>query len=120
VAISGVIFQNSLREKLLRVPGFASLADEYSRDATVVVDVIKGMPDGETRTRVIQAYSDALASIWLSLLVFSAVGLVLSFTVRGYSMTQEHVTRQQLVQGEKSEQGEVEAGVGARSVPEKQ
>ncbi|KAI1769881.1 hypothetical protein F4818DRAFT_446864 [Hypoxylon cercidicola] len=36
VANSGVIFQNSLKQHLLRIPGFAPLADEYSRDATAI------------------------------------------------------------------------------------
>ncbi|KAM0816799.1 hypothetical protein AB5N19_02601 [Seiridium cardinale] len=111
VAISGVIFQNSLKQKLLRIPGFASLADEYSRDATTVVEIIKGMTDGKTKTMVIQAYSDALGSIWLSLLAFSAAGFVLSLTVKGYSMTQEHVTKQHLVQEEKKDPGMGELGV---------
>ncbi|KAK9778018.1 hypothetical protein SCAR479_05344 [Seiridium cardinale] len=111
VAISGVIFQNSLKQKLLHIPGFASLADEYSRDATTVVEIIKGMTDGKTKTMVIQAYSDALGSIWLSLLAFSAAGFVLSLTVKGYSMTQEHVTKQHLVQEEKKDPGMGELGV---------
>lgn len=111
IAISGVIFQNSLRQKLLRIPGFASLADEYSRDATIVVGVIKEMAESDTKTRVIEAYSDALGSIWLSLLAFSATGLLLSFTVKGYSMAQEHKTKQHLVQEEKRGPGTTELGV---------
>ncbi|KAI2783860.1 putative MFS transporter [Daldinia loculata] len=110
VAVSGVIFQNSLKQKLLRIPGLASLADEYSRDATAIVALIHEMADGDTKTRMIQAFSDALSSIWLSLIAFSAAGLLLSLTVKGYSMTQEHVTAQHLVQ-EKDEDGNLEAGV---------
>lgn len=110
VAISGVIFQNSLKAKLIRIPGFASLADEYSRDATIVVQVIKDMAGSDTKTQVIKAYSDALGSIWLSLLAFSATGLLLSFTIKGYPMTQEHVTKQHLVQEEKCS-GMTELGV---------
>ncbi|KAI1387590.1 major facilitator superfamily transporter [Hypoxylon trugodes] len=109
VAISGVIFQNSLKQKLLQIPGFASLADEYSRDATAIVALIQGMTDGNTKTQMIQAFSDALGSIWLSLLAFSATGLLLSMTVKGYSMAQEHVTSQHLVQ-EKDGAGNEEAG----------
>jgi hypothetical protein len=97
-----VIFQNSLKQRLLQVPGFASFADEYSRDATSIVSLIQEMADGDTKTRIIQAYSGALGSIWLSILAFSATGLLLSFTVKGYSMTQEHVTTQHLVQDEKA------------------
>lgn len=98
VAVSGVIFQNSLRQSLLRIPGFASLADMYSRDATAAITLIQAMEDGETKTRMINAFSEALSSIWLSLLAFSATGLLLSMTVKGYSMAQEHVTAQHLVQ----------------------
>ncbi|KAI1652987.1 putative MFS transporter [Daldinia decipiens] len=108
VAISGVIFQNSLKQKLLRIPGLASLADEYSRDATAIVALIHDMADGDTKTRMIQAFSDALSSIWLSLIAFSTMGLLLSLTVKGYSMAQEHVTAQHLVQ---EKDGNVEAGV---------
>ncbi|KAI1463988.1 putative MFS transporter [Daldinia caldariorum] len=109
VAVSGVIFQNSLKQNLLRIPGFASLADEYSRDATAIVALIHDMADGDTKTRMIQAFSDALSSIWLSLIAFSAAGLLLSVTVKGYSMAQEHVTAQHLVQ-EKGDTGREEAG----------
>lgn len=110
IAVSGVIFQNSLKQQLLRIPGFASLADEYSRDATAISILIQGMADGETKMRIMQAFSDALSSIWLTLTVLSAVGLLLSLTVKGYSMTQEHVTAQHLVQ-EKDTVGNEEAGV---------
>ncbi|KAI8964625.1 putative MFS transporter [Daldinia sp. FL1419] len=110
VAVSGVIFQNSLKQKLLRIPGFASLADEYSRDATAIVALIQDMAEGDTKTRMIQAFSDALSSIWISLIAFSATGLLLSLTVKGYSMAQEHVTAQYLVQ-EKDGAGGEEAGV---------
>ncbi|KAI1759465.1 putative MFS transporter [Hypoxylon sp. FL1150] len=105
VAISGVIFQNTLKGNLLRIPGFASLADEY-------------MPDGGTKTRVVQAFSDSLRSIWLELVAFSAAGLLLSFTVKVYSMTQEHVTAQHLVQ-EKDGAGNEEAGVRGNPEAEK-
>ncbi|OTB17574.1 hypothetical protein K445DRAFT_316203 [Daldinia sp. EC12] len=110
VAVSGVIFQNSLKQELLRIPGFASLADEYSRDATAIVALIHDMAEGDTKTRMIQAFSDALSSIWLSLIAFSATGLLLSLTVKGYSMAQEHVTAQHLVQ-EKDGAGREEAGI---------
>ncbi|KAK6949642.1 hypothetical protein Daesc_009725 [Daldinia eschscholtzii] len=110
VAVSGVIFQNSLKHELLRIPGFASLADEYSRDATAIVALIHDMAEGDTKTRMIQAFSDALSSIWLSLIAFSATGLLLSLTVKGYSMAQEHVTAQHLVQ-EKDGAGREEAGI---------
>ncbi|KAK6189530.1 hypothetical protein LQW54_013176 [Pestalotiopsis sp. IQ-011] len=118
VAVSGVIFQNSLTQSLLRIPGFASLADMYSRDATAAITLIQAMEAGETKTRMINAFSEALSSIWLSLLAFSATGLLLSMTVKGYSMVQEHVTAQHLVQ-DKDGAADEEAGGRAEARTEK-
>jgi hypothetical protein len=107
VAISGVIFQNVLRQKLDGLPAFAPVADQYSRDATIVVGIINAMPDGRDKDDLVQAYSDSLRMIWVALLAFSAFCLLLSFTVRGYSLSQEHVTEQRLVgRGPQPGQGE--------------
>lgn len=114
VAISGVIFQNVFRQKLQELPAFVALAEEYSRDATVVVGVIKGMPDGTDKSDLIQAYADALRMVWVSLLAFAAFGMLLGSTIKGYSLQQEHVTEQGLVGraavGTRNEAGEAEAG----------
>lgn len=98
VAVSGVIFQNAFRERLASIPALAHLAEEYSRDATIVVEVIKRMPAGDpTRADLVEAYCDALRSIWISLIAFAAVSFLISLTVKGYSLQQEHVTQQGLV-----------------------
>jgi MFS family permease len=105
VAVSGVIFQNVFKNKLLDLPAFAPLAGEYSRDATIVVGIIKAMPDGDAKTVLIQSYSDSLRIIWVSMLAFAAFSLLLSLTVRGYSLNQEHVTQQGLVDRSGSPKG---------------
>lgn len=119
VAVSGVIFQNVFKKNLDSIPEFADVADEYSRDATIVIGVIQGMESGEPKTAIIQAYSDALGAIWLSLLAFAAAAAILSMTVKGYSMTQEHVTEQKLVQGDKSQPNNMETGVLGEGQSEK-
>ncbi|KAK8018088.1 Major Facilitator Superfamily protein [Apiospora marii] len=112
VAVSGVIFQNAFKHKLEDIPQFADVAEEYSRDATLIVEVIKEMDTGSTaRSLMINAYSESLGAIWITLLAFSAAGMLLSFTVKGYSMSQEHVTKQKLVQGEKTPEAMTERGV---------
>ncbi|KAK8069610.1 hypothetical protein PG994_006226 [Apiospora phragmitis] len=112
VAVSGVIFQNAFRQELENTPQFAGVAEEYSRDATLIVEVIKDMDVGSTsRSLMIHAYSELLGAIWITLLAFSATGLLLSFTVKGYSMSQEHITKQKLVQGEKAPEAMAERGV---------
>lgn len=71
--------------------------------------VIKGMPDGPERTTLMVAYNDALRTIWLASIGFSAFGLALSAFVRSYSLQQEHITEQGLVESKKKGP-DVEAG----------
>lgn len=94
VAISGVAFQNQIKKKLLTYPAFASLAGEYSKDATNLVNIIKGMKDGAQKTDLMKAYSDSLHVIWLLMTVLSAVALVLCCFTKEFTLEQEHNTNQ--------------------------
>ncbi|KAL0935207.1 major facilitator superfamily transporter [Colletotrichum truncatum] len=102
VAVSGVIFQNAFRERLADIPSLAHLADEYSRDATIVVEIIKYMPMSSTRIELVEAYCDALRAVWITLIAFSAFCMLVSATVKRYSLEQEHVTEQRLVVSDES------------------
>ncbi|CAK7235468.1 hypothetical protein SCUCBS95973_009280 [Sporothrix curviconia] len=97
VAISGVIFQNSFHKKLAAIPAFASVAEEYSHDATSVVSVIKAMAPSPEKVELVKAYSESLRVIYISLVAFAGFCFVLTFFIRGYSLNQEHVTNQGLV-----------------------
>ncbi|KAK2062368.1 major facilitator superfamily transporter [Colletotrichum caudatum] len=111
VAVSGVIFQNALRAKLAQIPALAHAAEEYSRDATIVVDVIKRMSKGDPmRADLVEAYCDALRAIWISLIAFAGFCMLLSVTVKKYSLDQEHVTKQGLVTSDDTSGGDVETG----------
>ncbi len=101
VAVSGVIFQNSFRDKLLANPRLAALAEQYSRDATAVVHVIVNMADSPERTELIVAYNDALRTIYWALLAFGAFCTILAVFVKSYSLNQEHVTKQGLAEKSK-------------------
>ncbi|KKA28700.1 hypothetical protein TD95_003789 [Thielaviopsis punctulata] len=98
VATSGVIFQNAFKHKLQNLPAFASQAHELSGEATLVVEVIKAMANSPAKTQLVQAYSDAMHAIYYELLAFSAVSLALSITMKAYSLDQEHVSSQKLVE----------------------
>ncbi|EXF78752.1 major facilitator superfamily transporter [Colletotrichum fioriniae PJ7] len=123
VAVSGVIFQNAFRNRLLDIPSLAHVAEEYSRDATIVVEVIKRMPKGDaTRADLVEAYCDALRAIWISLIAFGGFCMLISVTVKKYSLEQEHVTDQRLVtsddtskEDEESQGGDLERGQKVRS-----
>ncbi|KAK1510935.1 major facilitator superfamily transporter [Colletotrichum tamarilloi] len=123
VAVSGVIFQNAFRNRLLDIPSLADVAEEYSRDATIVVEVIKRMPKGDAmRADLVEAYCDALRAIWISLIAFGGFCMLISVTVKKYSLEQEHVTDQRLVtsddtskEDEESHGGDLERGQKVRS-----
>ncbi|MCJ1318626.1 hypothetical protein MMC15_003956 [Xylographa vitiligo] len=93
VAISGVAFQNQLRKTLLTTPAFSSLADEYSKDATALVNTIKGTQDGLQKTDPIQAYSDGIRVIWLLITVISTAALASSCFTKASTLVQEHNTK---------------------------
>ncbi|CAG8958378.1 hypothetical protein HYFRA_00011055 [Hymenoscyphus fraxineus] len=94
VAISGVAFQNQIKSKLLSYPDLAPFASQYSKDAAALVTVIKSMPVGQMRTDLVQAYSDALGSIWILMTALAAVGLISSAFTKGYTLNQELDTKQ--------------------------
>jgi hypothetical protein len=94
VALGGVIFQNQIKQKLMSYPLLAPMAGQYSKDATALVSVIKGMSEGLEKTQLIQAYADGLKTIWIVMCVLSGVGLVASLWTKGYSLNQDLNTLQ--------------------------
>jgi len=94
VAIGGVVFQNQIREKLLSYPLLSHLAQDYSKDATALVRIIKTMEAGTEKTQLVQAYADALKVIWIVMCALSAVAMFASMFTKGYSLDQEHKTLQ--------------------------
>lgn len=110
VAIGGVIFQNQIKEKLLGYPLLHDLAGEYSKDATALVGIIKGMSEGLEKTQLIQAYADSLKTIWIVICALSAVAMVSSVFTKGYSLTQEHSTEQGFNGEKKRTSKDMEAG----------
>ena len=86
VAISGVIFQNSLKTKLLSYPALAPFAIEYSQNAAELVETIKTMRNGPVKKDIQKAYSDALQIVWAVMCAVAAVGLVVSFFTVEYTL----------------------------------
>lgn len=94
VAIGGVIFQNQIKQKLLSYEALAPMAQQYSKDATALISVIKGMAEGPDKTHLIKAYADSLGTIWIVMTALSGAAFVASLWTKGYSLTQEHNTKQ--------------------------
>ncbi|KAH8811393.1 major facilitator superfamily domain-containing protein [Xylogone sp. PMI_703] len=86
VAISGSIFQNEISKKLSAYPLLAPLAEQYSKDAAGLVQVIKAMPHGLERTQLVQAYADSLKIVWAVMCGFAGLALLTNFFVKAYTL----------------------------------
>jgi hypothetical protein len=107
VAVGGVIFQNSMKNKLLKIPELAAMAVEYSRDSAALVQVIKEM-QGTGKAQLIQAYADSLKDVCIAMCAFAAFAFVLNLWVKHYSVDIELETDQGYV-GKKKATDEAEA-----------
>jgi hypothetical protein len=86
VAVSGTIFQNCLKAIALSRPLLAPYAQEYSRNAADLAQIIKTMPAGELQTEVKQAYAGALKVVWGVMCGVSAIGLAATFFTKEFSL----------------------------------
>ena len=94
VAIGGTIFQNQMKIKLLALPDLASKADQYSRDATSLVQIIKGTQDGARKLQLQQSYADSLKVVWLTMCGLSALAMVLSIWTKELDLNKPLETAQ--------------------------
>lgn len=109
VAIGGVIFQNQMKKKLLTLPLLADRADEYSRDAAGLVEIIKALPPGIMKDQLKQSYVYALKYIWIVMTVLAGVALVSSLWTKAYALDRANETEQGFV--EKKKVKDAEGGV---------
>jgi MFS family permease len=83
VAVGGVVFQNVMKKKLLGFELLAPHADEYSRDASSLVEIIKQMPPSLEKTQLLSSYMDALRAIYIVATALAAVALIFSLWTEG-------------------------------------
>ena len=81
IALSGVIFQNSFKKKILATV-YSSFADEWSRDASSFVQVVKAWSDiGEEAVMkevVIRAYVESLRMVWCVMCMLAGAAFIAS------------------------------------------
>ncbi|KAI5846843.1 major facilitator superfamily-domain-containing protein [Tricharina praecox] len=98
IAAGGVIFQNALKNELKKFPELASGAHGYTTDAVGIVGFIKRMPSGPLKTQFVQAYTNALQIVWISMLGFALAGLFATIWVRELTLDRELKTEQAVVE----------------------
>ena len=94
VAVGGTVFQNQMKTNLLAYPALASKADEYSKDAASLVQVIKAMQSGPIKDNLKHAYADSLKIVWATMCGLAAVGLIASLGTKGLDMNKPLETEQ--------------------------
>jgi hypothetical protein len=75
-----------MKKRMLTYPLLAGLADEYSRDAAGLVQIIKEMPASEMKEQLRESYTDALKYIWIVMLVLAALAMFGSWIIKAYDM----------------------------------
>lgn len=106
VAIGGVVFQNQMHSHLLTYPALAPMADQYSRDAAGLVQILKSMPDGDDKSNLRTAYTDSLRIVWAVCCAISGVALLLSLLTESYDLNQALSSKQGLRDKKKNQSDE--------------
>lgn len=106
VAVGGTVFQNQMRTKLSGYAALASKADEYSKDASSLVQIIKSMNDGMVKEDLQHAYADSLKAVWLTMCGLAGVGLIASLWTKGLDMNKPLETEQGFITERKTNEDE--------------
>jgi len=98
VAISGVIFQNVFKKKILNT-AYAMNASAWSKDASAFVQVVKQWStvgeEGVMKEVVVKAYVESLRFVWFIMCVLAAVAFLASvFWTKEISLERELETEQ--------------------------
>ncbi|KAJ5280070.1 hypothetical protein N7478_005442 [Penicillium angulare] len=93
VAIGGVIFQNRMKSTMLSRPLLRSLAEQYSREASSAVEMIRAMPDGPLKQDVKWAYAHSLKYVWGFTCAVSGLIFFVSLFTKSYTLNRVGVSR---------------------------
>lgn len=98
VAISGVIFQNTFKHKILNT-AYKANAEVWSRDAASLVQVVKSLSregeEGILREVAVKAYVESLQMVWIVICVLAGLMFVASLLwIKEISLERELETEQ--------------------------
>ncbi|KAJ4008863.1 hypothetical protein NW766_009045 [Fusarium irregulare] len=105
VAVGGVTFQNEFRKQIEKSTDFSSKADEWAKDASALVQIIKKSPDSMQlmKDTIVDGYIMGLRTVWMVLTLVACVALVVSLAcVKAKSLDREFETEHALDHGGKS------------------
>lgn len=117
VAVGGVIFQNSMKSKLLTYPLLAGNATQFSKDSSSLVQVLKQMPPSLEKTQLLESYMHALHSVYIMCTTLAAVAMFASFFTKALPLDRALETEQGFQHREKKGDEEKSVEVLAPVVP---
>ncbi|KAF5677962.1 multidrug transporter [Fusarium heterosporum] len=110
VAIGGVTFQNQFRKQIEKSPEFANKAEEWAKDASALIQVIKKSPASMQlmKDTIIDGYIKGLRTVWLVMTLLACVALLVSLIcVKAKSLDRKFETEHELHQGTVEEKNAV-------------
>ncbi|KAF5239151.1 hypothetical protein FAUST_5078 [Fusarium austroamericanum] len=102
VAVGGVTFQNEFRKQIEKSTEFALKADEWAKDASALVQIVKKSPASMQlmRDTIINGYIKGLRTVWMVLTLVACVALVVSLVgIKAKSLDRKFETEHELDQG---------------------
>ncbi|PNS21212.1 hypothetical protein CAC42_3550 [Sphaceloma murrayae] len=102
VAVGGVVSQNAFRNEIASRPLIAANAASWASDPSALVRVLHALPDGQIRADLIESYADALKIVWMVCCAFAGLALLLTFTIKEYTLDRALESKQQFVEGSTS------------------
>ncbi|KAF5650519.1 multidrug transporter [Fusarium tjaetaba] len=80
VAVGGVTFQNEFRKEVEKSPEFASEANEWAKDASALVQILKRSPSSMQlmKETIIDGYIKGLRTVWLVLAFLACIAFLVS------------------------------------------
>lgn len=101
VAVGGVTFQNEFRKQVEKSPEFASKANEWAKDASALVQILKKSSSSMQlmKDNIIDGYIKGLRTVWLVLTLLACIALLVSLIcVKAKSLDRKFETEHALDQ----------------------
>jgi MFS family permease len=102
VAISGTIFQNQMKLKLMKYPHYASQAGALAKDAAALVEIIKHTPAGQDKLDLQISYVDSIRTVYIVMCALAGVALFAASFIKAYDLNRALESTQGLVTEKKS------------------
>ncbi|TIB95842.1 MFS general substrate transporter [Wallemia mellicola] len=104
ISVGGTIMSNLTKKKLANIPDAGAMASSSTEDLTGIKDI----EPVELKLEIQQAYSEAIATIFIVVVALIGVGLITSLFIKRYSMEVKNVKQGETQEEDKEKQDDKE------------